>query len=161
MIVERASIAIMNLSPTQGVWLAQAAVPPGKADPASVLIWVMVFIAVVIGMGLLIMLLRRKLLRPADDSDDGGLLASLRKARDRGTMSHEEYDQAKRVLAARAKDRMLARDAARANPEASERGVPRRASRTSAVQPDRRTKPSQASEQFPPSPDNAPRDDAP
>ncbi len=95
--------------------LSQAAVPPAKrADVASVVILVMVFIGIVMGLGLVILLLRRKLFQQAPAEDGGmGILGSLRAARDRGDMTQEEYEQAKRVLAARAKERMLARDGAR------------------------------------------------
>jgi hypothetical protein len=94
------------------IWttLSQAAAPIKRADPASVLILVMVFIGLVIALGLIIMLVRRRLLSPSMGDDASmGILASLKAARDRGDMSQEEYEQAKRVLATRAKERILAR----------------------------------------------------
>lgn len=91
--------------------LSQVAVPPAKrADVASVVILVMVFMGLVMGLGLVVLLLRRKLFQQAPAEDGGmGILGSLRAARDRGDMTQEEYEQAKRVLAARAKERLLAR----------------------------------------------------
>jgi hypothetical protein len=90
--------------------LSQAAAPLKRADPASVLILVMVFIGLVIALGLIILLVRRRLFTPAMGDDPGmGILSSLKAARDRGDMSQDEYEQAKRVLATRAKERISAK----------------------------------------------------
>lgn len=72
------------------------------AKTVDVLIWVAVLILCVIGLGLAILAMRRRLLsRDADSDFQSGILDSLRAMRDEGRLTQEEYDAARRRMTAR------------------------------------------------------------
>ncbi len=55
-------------------------------------------IVLVLLAGVVIMAIRRRLLRTDQSATDAGLFESLRAMRDRGEISREEYDRAKRSM---------------------------------------------------------------
>jgi hypothetical protein len=73
---------------------------PGKADPSQVIVWVAVLMVVIIGGGLLVMLMRRRLLA-GEQHAAGGIMEDLRKMRDSGQMTQEEYDRVRKNMATR------------------------------------------------------------
>src|SRR5947207_1776517 len=80
-----------------------AQTPPakGRGDTSSIFVWVAVLIAVIMVGGLLLMWLRRRMFMGESMDQAGGLMESLRKMRDTGQMSQEEYDAARKAMAAR------------------------------------------------------------
>jgi len=81
---------------------AEAAAAPRNAQTSSGLIAVGLLIALVMTLGLVILMIRKRMLR--DDSDDrsgAGLLDELREAVREGRMTQEEFDAAKRVMVAK------------------------------------------------------------
>ncbi|GAB5495725.1 MAG: hypothetical protein Phyf2KO_08050 [Phycisphaerales bacterium] len=64
-------------------------------------IWAVVLIAVVIAFGVVLMLLRRKLNEEEEAPGEGLMLDDLRKLRDTGQISHEEFQRAVDAMAGR------------------------------------------------------------
>lgn len=83
----------MRLTPTIPTLLAQA-----SSSPRAVLLPILFLVALVAAAGIAIVFVRRSLLTKAD-SDAGWVpLEELRKARDRGELTREEFETAKNVL---------------------------------------------------------------
>jgi cytochrome c-type biogenesis protein CcmH/NrfF len=83
--------------------LAQA-----RSASTDVVIWVGLLIALIIGGGVLVMVLRKRLLARDDGSADVGLFETLKQMRDRGEMTQEEYEAARRKVVEKAKAGMMA-----------------------------------------------------
>ena len=81
--------------------LAQAQ-PAAHHDTSAVVTWVVVLIAVIMVGGIVLMWMRRRIFA-ADTAEQaaGGLMESLRKMRDSGQMSQEEYDATRKAMATR------------------------------------------------------------
>ncbi len=74
------------------------------ATPTSgVLLWVGVLIVVAMVGGLVMVLVRRSMLGEPPDSGDAGLMEQLRGMVERGEMTQEEYDLARRKIVERAR----------------------------------------------------------
>jgi predicted nucleic acid-binding Zn ribbon protein len=67
-----------------------------------------VLIALVIAGGVVVMLLRKRLLAKDDASADVGLFDALKQMRDRGEMTQEEYEAARRKVVEKTKAAMKA-----------------------------------------------------
>jgi hypothetical protein len=81
--------------------LAQAQ-PAGHRDTSVVVTWVVVLIGVIMVGGLVLMWMRRKIFAAeAAEQQASGLMESLRKMRDSGQMSQEEYDATRKAMATR------------------------------------------------------------
>jgi hypothetical protein len=65
-----------------------------------VLIWVSALILVVLGLGLIILFMRRRLLVKDSADAAAGLMDELRALRDQGRLSPEEYDAARKRMVA-------------------------------------------------------------
>jgi cytochrome c-type biogenesis protein CcmH/NrfF len=79
-------------------------------DPSAstdVVVWVGVLIALIIGGGVLVMVLRKRLLAKDDASAEMGLFDALKQMRDRGEMTQEEYEAARRKVVEKAKAGMM------------------------------------------------------
>lgn len=74
------------------------------AGKSVVPLWIMlgVLIVVVVAMGIAMLVIRRRLLEKEGAAGQEGLMAGLREMRNRGEISPEEYDAARRTMAARA-----------------------------------------------------------
>lgn len=75
-----------------------------RGDPDavwSVVLWAVVLIAAVLVMGVVLMKLRRKLREEDEEIGDGLLLDDLRRLRDSGQLSSEEYQRAVAAMAGR------------------------------------------------------------
>ena len=68
----------------------------------EVLLWAAGLIVLVIGTGLIILALRRAMLSRSAPGVDAGLFDSLREMKNTGAISQDEYDAARKNLAARA-----------------------------------------------------------
>lgn len=88
--------------------LAARARPPGRGDVGPVLLWLGVLIGLAIIGGVVMMLVRRRVLARDQESQEG-LMESLRKMRDSGVMSRDEYDAARRSIATKLATRLAAR----------------------------------------------------
>lgn len=74
----------------------------GQKDPTKLLIWIGIFIVAVVILGVAIMLVRRRVLGNEDSrAGEQGFFDELRAMRDSGKMTEEEYDLARKSLAAR------------------------------------------------------------
>lgn|GEM_PF-2041228 len=82
-------------------WLAQAGPRGGGQDLGSFVVWILVLIVAAIVAGVALLLVRRRILSSGPDSLGEGLMESLRRARDAGEMTPDEYDAARRAIAAR------------------------------------------------------------
>lgn len=94
--------------PTRWVWAVEIVIAQSgrRGDPIDVVVTVGILVAVVVGAGVAIMAIRRRLLSKSGALEAAGsLLDSLRAMRDRGEMTDEEYEAAR--VAAR--DRMAER----------------------------------------------------
>jgi len=81
---------------------AQPAVPRTNKEASAVFVWVIALIVVIMVGGVLVMWLRRKILMAEAASDqEGGLMESLRKMRDSGQMSQEEFDATRKAMLSR------------------------------------------------------------
>ena len=93
---------------------ASAQAPPAprpQGDPSQVIFWCIVLIAAAFVLGLAFYLIRKRLMRE-DDAPTAGLsmgftLADLRAMHAQGQLSDEEYDYAKRKMAAKARAEMV------------------------------------------------------
>lgn len=88
---------------------ADTATQPGTPAPRSVrpatidvLVAVGLLIVCTVVLGMLVMRARRRLLARHETHDELSLMESLRRMRDRGDMSIEEFEQARRALIGRA-----------------------------------------------------------
>jgi Zn-dependent protease with chaperone function len=73
-----------------------------SGDASAVVAWIAVLIGVVLAGGLVMMWLRRRIfMADASAHQAGGLMESLRKMRESGQMSQEEYDATRKAMAAR------------------------------------------------------------
>ncbi len=89
------------------IMLAQAAQQKSSVL-GTVWLWLGILIVVVIAGGVAIMMYRRKVLANDDASASaGGMMDDLRRMRDSGQMSQEEYDAVRRNLAAKIAGRPL------------------------------------------------------
>jgi LPXTG-motif cell wall-anchored protein len=87
------------------VLMQAPASPPAKANAGEVMVWVAVLMGLILVGGLLVLLLRRRLLAAEAETSAGGLMEDLRRMRDSGQMTQEEYESVRRNMAARlAKD---------------------------------------------------------
>lgn len=69
-----------------------------SAATSSAVLWIGVLVLMVLGGGLLVWLLRRKLLGNEPTAADDGLLTDLRRLRDSGQMTPEEFDAARKAM---------------------------------------------------------------
>lgn len=83
------------------LWISALAQVAGKS---VVPLWIMlgVLIVIVVAMGIAMLMIRRRLLEKEGAAGQEGLMAGLREMRNRGEISPEEYDAARRTMAARA-----------------------------------------------------------
>ncbi len=85
---------------------AQPTAPPapgsGRTAPVDVLLAVGLLIVLTMVLGLLVMRARRRLLARHEAHDQLSLMESLRRMRDRGDMSVEEFERARKALIDRA-----------------------------------------------------------
>lgn len=73
---------------------------------ASFWLWLFVLIVVTVLAGIAIVVIRRRLLESdATESSPGTLMEDLRRMRDRGEITEEEYDRTRKAIAARAAGR--------------------------------------------------------
>ena len=100
-----------SLLPLPAAGLAQAGPPGAGQDLGSFVVWILVLIVAAIVAGVVLMLVRRRLLSPGPDAGGEGLMDSLRRARDAGEMTPEEYDAARRAIAARVAGRSAVKPA--------------------------------------------------
>ncbi|GJQ30404.1 MAG: hypothetical protein HBSAPP03_22880 [Phycisphaerae bacterium] len=71
-------------------------------DPTKLLLWIGILIVAVVLLFVVLMLAKRKLLGPDKPSAaDRGLLDDLRRMRDAGEITPEEYDAARKSMAAK------------------------------------------------------------
>lgn len=85
-----------------------AAPPPGRGDVGSLLLWLGVLIGVVVLLGLIVLVVRRRALAAERDAQsDRLLMESLRELRASGRMTEDEYAAARRTMAARISGRTL------------------------------------------------------
>lgn len=71
-------------------------------DPSRVIVWVLVLIGVMIAGGVAILVLRRRLFAgDREGASHEGLFESLRRMRDRGEISPDEYDRARQKIVSR------------------------------------------------------------
>lgn len=101
--------------------LAQAAA--GASSSFSVLLWVGVLVVLAVVGGVAVLAFRRKLLGPGSDTPpEEGLMDSLRRMRDSGQLTKEEFDAARKSMAMKAAARMSAappaKHAAKPGPQA-------------------------------------------
>ncbi len=89
----------------------------GTSTNVDVLIWVGALIAAVLVLGMVILLLRKRLFIK-DGDDAGGMLSDLRRMHKSGELTTEEYDAARRALTFRVAGRA---DAPRAVPPPGQR----------------------------------------
>lgn len=83
---------------------------PGKGDPAALVTWVLVLILAVMALGVAVMVVRRKVLaKEASGADAAGLMESMRRMRDSGQITREEFDAMRRSMARKAKGESPAR----------------------------------------------------
>ncbi len=75
-------------------------------DTMGVVLAVLGLVALTLLGGLGIMLFRRKLLKTEDDAGDETLFESLRRMRDSGEMSIEEYEAARKTMVKKAAAKM-------------------------------------------------------
>ncbi len=89
---------------------APAGGAPPQRDTASVMIWVGVLLGLVIGGGLFALWMRRRL-HASDAANEAsvGLLEGMRRMRDQGQISPEEYDSMRRAITKRSVEEMDAR----------------------------------------------------
>src|SRR3954470_24108623 len=81
--------------------LAQAP-PQGRADTGAVFVWIAALIGIVLVGGIVMVVLRRRMFAADSTSEaTGGLMESLRRLKDSGQMSQEEYDAARKAMATR------------------------------------------------------------
>ncbi len=80
--------------------LAQASPPTGQVDAGRVLVIIGLVVVVVTLAGIGILWFRRRVLAPPPGTGEmsQGFLDELRAMRDRGEMSHEEYEAARRSM---------------------------------------------------------------
>lgn len=72
--------------------------PPGV--PMDLLIWIGVLIVVVVIGGLILVHMQKRMLKPpAAGSGAAGIMEELRRMRDSGAMTHEEYDATRKAMA--------------------------------------------------------------
>lgn len=84
--------------------LAQSA--SASSRPQQVLLLVGLLMGLTLAGGLVVFLLRRRIFAKTNDmSDDAGLMGSLRKMRDTGQISDEEYETTRKAMARRAVER--------------------------------------------------------
>ena len=86
--------------PTPIQTLAQPAPARGHGDTGGVILWIGVLIAVIMVGFVALMWVRRRMFMGESDQS-GGLMDSLRKMRDTGQMSQQEYDAARKAMVAR------------------------------------------------------------
>lgn len=67
-------------------------------DAPAYLITIGIVIALLVAAGIVLMIVRRRLLAAASRPGDEGIFESLRKMRDQGDISPEEYDRARRSI---------------------------------------------------------------
>lgn len=82
--------------------IAPSAKPPAGGDTKAVLLWVFVLIVLVMGLGVAIMIVRRRMF--AKDASAFGqqtFMEDLRRMRDRGEISPEEFEATKKTMVAR------------------------------------------------------------
>ena len=80
-------------------WWAMASPSGASGDLGGVLLWVGILIGVVVIASIVLLALRRHFLAPpSSDPGHRGFLEELREARDRGEMTQEEFDLAKRSM---------------------------------------------------------------
>ena len=96
-----------------------------KGNTGEVLFWSAVLLAVAFVMGLAFWIIRKKLTPGGDDNDAGGLslgftLADLRQMHAEGQMTDEEFEYAKRKMAAKAKAQL---DGAEADGESEDQPI--------------------------------------
>lgn len=106
--------------------LSQAPAVAGKArpDPGGVLIWVLVLIGLVLLLGGAVLWLRAKLLsRDRQRGGDEGMLESMRRLRDRGLMSEEEFARTRELVRRRLRESLGAEGRAEGPDEKRGRGV--------------------------------------
>ena len=73
---------------------------------AAILLWVVILIAVVLLGAIGIFALRRSMFSdPSRKADDAGLMEEMRRMVQRGEMTQDEYDQARRAIIEKAKAR--------------------------------------------------------
>lgn len=75
----------------------------GAGDVGQILLWAGVLIVVAMVGGVVMMAVRRSMLSDTPGSGDGGLLDQMRRMVSDGRMTQEEFDQARRKMAERAK----------------------------------------------------------
>lgn len=81
-----------------------------KAGAADIIMWVAILAALMIAGGMVIMLLRRRLFTQETGGDET-LMQSLRRMRDTGEMSQEEFEATRKSLIAKVKAKPRANDA--------------------------------------------------
>lgn len=67
--------------------------------PWDVLIWIGVLIVVVVAGGLVLIHLQKRILKPPAGAGASGIMEELRRMRDSGAMTEEEYDATRRTMA--------------------------------------------------------------
>lgn len=73
---------------------------------ASFWLWLFVLIVLTVLAGVVIVIVRRRLIEPdAKANSPGSLMEDLRRMRDRGEITQEEYDRTRKTIAARAAGR--------------------------------------------------------
>ncbi|MGP1272021.1 MAG: SHOCT domain-containing protein [Phycisphaerales bacterium] len=92
-------------------WPMLAARAGGSSSVASAVGWILALIAVAVVLGLVLMRLRRVYLRPGDGDEGAPLpVSELRRLRDEGQLSEEEFQRALAVMTDRAKGSSGAQD---------------------------------------------------
>lgn len=95
---------------------------PATRDVTSVMLWLGILIVVTIAGGLAVLAIRRRVLgRGSETEDQGTLMDSLRGMRDRGEMTPEEFEAAKRAMVERMRAAIAAGEGGKAAGDARRR----------------------------------------
>ncbi len=96
--------------------LVAATAAQSSGGTPRVLAWVLVLIVLVLAGAVAVLLIRRRVLGSQGATDGTeGLMQSLRRLRDEGRMTHEEYEAARRSMAKRVSASMSERAERRAS----------------------------------------------
>lgn len=104
------------MTPSLAMLVAATASQTSSGGTPRVLAWVVVLIVCVLAGAVAVLLIRRRVLGSQTASDGTeGLMQSLRRMRDEGRMTHEEYEAARRSMAKRVSASMTHRAERRAS----------------------------------------------
>ena len=93
-------IASSGVSDLTAALLAQGASSRGGGVPTALLLWIGVLIVVVVVGGLVLVHVQKRMLRPPSAGPgDAGIMEELRRMRDTGAMTPEEFEATRKAMA--------------------------------------------------------------